>query len=279
MESLYELNVHTELENRRFQDMYYDMVLVVPIYNEEKILEERITSLYNYLETDNINFLMVLSVDRGNDRSVEIAESFASGKVDVALIVHEMKRGRGFAVREAWNRFHGAVYSFIDADLATGLEVISRAYRAISSSQNQLITASRYCAGAIVVRPELRNAVSRVYNQLLRLIFKEKINDHQCGFKMISDDLKNSLLDKTVMNSWFWDAELMVKANELGAKISEIPVNWVERKYSKTSIRRLFKDLMLHGYGMARLAKDIREMRLSLADGVSDLQEPLLSSQ
>ncbi len=277
MENLYELNIHTETENRGFQDVYYDMVLVVPIYNEEKILGERISSLYNYLKTTNIDFLMVLSVDRGSDRSVEIAESFASGKVDIALIVHELKRGRGFAVREAWNSFHGAAYSFIDADLATGLEVISGAYRRISSASCQLITASRYCAGATVVRPKLRNAVSRVYNQLLRLMFKERINDHQCGFKMISDDLKNSLLDKTVMNSWFWDAELMVKANELGAKISEIPVNWVERKYSKTSISRLFKDLMLHGYGMARLAKDIREMRLISSDDPSDLKEGSLS--
>ena len=277
MENLYELNIHTETENRGFQDVYYDMVLVVPIYNEEKILGERISSLYNYLKTTNIDFLMVLSVDRGSDRSVEIAESFASGKVDIALIVHELKRGRGFAVREAWNSFHGAAYSFIDADLATGLEVISGAYRRISSASCQLLTASRYCAGATVVRPKLRNAVSRVYNQLLRLMFKERINDHQCGFKMISDDLKNSLLDKTVMNSWFWDAELMVKANELGAKISEIPVNWVERKYSKTSISRLFKDLMLHGYGMARLAKDIREMRLISSDDPSDLKEGSLS--
>ena len=89
-------------------------------------------------------------------------------------------------------------------------------------------------------------------------MFDEKLNDHQCGFKTIRNQVKEELLNKTEINSWFWDAELLVKAIKSGFKVAELPVSWVERKYSKTSIRRLVKDIGIHGYGMMRLLKDIK---------------------
>ena len=124
-----------------------------------------------------------------------------------------------------------------------------------------LITASRYTDGASVRRPPLRKIISKVYNLGLRLVFKEKIQDHQCGFKMLRKESKQKILYNTKINSWFWDTELLVVANTLGFKILEIPVNWKEEKYKNTSLIRLAKDIYLHGTGIIALKGEVENIK------------------
>lgn len=234
------------------------LLIVVPIYNEEKILRERLSQIEKFLRNMTSTFNLILSVDDSGDDSIKIAKNFATRMPKVKVIEHHMKMGRGYAVREAWTLFDASYYCFIDADLAMGLETIKTALKEIERTDHSILTASRYCPGAKVRRPLLRNAISRVYNCGLRVIFKENIRDHQCGFKMISQDAKNTLLDETKVDSWFWDAELLIKGVKSGFNVREIPVNWVETKYTRTSLVRLFKDIYLHGIGILKLYKEFR---------------------
>lgn len=247
-----------------------DLLLVVPIYNEEKILGKKLNELYFFLIKSGIDFLLVLAVDKSGDKSLEISKSFADEHERVVLLFNSVKKGRGYAVREAWLRHNAALYSFIDADLATGLDVIEKAYRTFLSSDCDVITASRYCRGALVQRPQLRNAVSRIYNQMLRLIFKGRINDYQCGFKMIKREVRDSILKRTHINSWFWDTELLIKSSFSGFDVKELPVEWMEKKYVKTSFRRLVNDVGIHGYGIMRLYRDINFPRETSESEIHD---------
>lgn len=54
-------------------------------------------------------------------------------------------------------------------------------------------------------------------------------------------------------DSWFWDTEVIVLAKKLGFKVTEIPIYWTEKKGPKTPIKRLMRDVWLHGTGMLRL--------------------------
>lgn len=239
------------------------LLLVVPVYNEENIIENKLTELYEYLTNLGFQFLLAIVVDFSGDRSVDICRTFANRHANVSLIVHEEKLGRGLAVREAWEKFTGDYYAFIDADLSTGLEIIQIALEKMERGDVDLITASRYVNGASARRPPLRKKVSKLYNLGLRLIFKENIQDHQCGFKLLKKESKEKILHNTKINSWFWDTELLIISNALGFKILEIPVNWKEEKYKNTSLMRLVKDIYLHGTGIIRLKGEIENIRKS----------------
>ncbi len=240
-----------------------NLLIVMPIYKEAKILSEKLNSLYKYLITTTYSFLLVLSVDDSRDDSVKIATDFKNHHDHVEIIVHYEKKGRGFAVREAWKRFDAEYYSFIDADLAMGVDIISDSLSFLNNSSYDIVTASRYCNGAKVERPPLRNAVSKIYNYMLRILFDEKLNDHQCGYKIINNQVKKYVLNKTEINSWFWDTELLVKAIKSDFKVTELPVTWKERKYNKTSIKRLVNDVGIHGYGILRLMRDVKTKKFT----------------
>ena len=171
--------------------------------------------------------------------------------------------GRGFAVREAWSLYQADLYSFIDVDIATGFEVIKELYEAVLKNGADVFTASRFIQGSTVRRPMLRNLVSKIYNFLLRVVFNESIRDHQCGFKIINSRAREAILRMTSENSWFWDAEFLVLAFKYGLKIKESPVNWVEEKYVRTSIKRLLSDIRLHGIGIVRLVIKIHRLEKS----------------
>ncbi len=237
------------------------LLLVVPVYNEENIIENKLIKLHEYLTHLGIQFLLAIVADFSGDKSVDICRTFVNKHANVSIIVHEEKLGRGLAVREAWEKFTGDYYAFIDADLSTGLEIIKIALERMERGDINLITASRYVNGASARRPPLRKKVSKLYNLGLRLIFKENIQDHQCGFKLLSKESKEKILHNTKIDSWFWDTELLVIANAVGLKILEVPVNWKEEKYRNTSLIRLVKDIYLHGTGIIKLKGEIESIR------------------
>ncbi len=125
-----------------------------------------------------------------------------------------------------------------------------------------VVTGPRYCAGARVRRPFLRNAVSLGYNRLIRTAFHEPVRDHQCGLKAFSRRALQTLLPLSHEDSWAWDTEMMVLAGAAGYPVREIPVDWTEYRTQRTRFRRLLSDLWLHGTALLRLKGDF-ESRLA----------------
>jgi len=75
----------------------------------------------------------------------------------------------------------GDIYVFIDCDLATDMKYFSQLIDAIRKG-NDLATGSRYIKDAKVNRP--REITSRIYNRLIRMLYKDKVCDH-LGFKAL----------------------------------------------------------------------------------------------
>jgi hypothetical protein len=74
-------------------------------------------------------------------------------------------------------------------------------------------------------------------------LFNSKINDHICGFKAFKKDSLVTLLqamgyDQTKQRGWFWDAELLIRAQSMNIAINEVPVEWVAANDSTVRINR-----------------------------------------
>ena len=143
---------------------------------------------------------------------------------------------------------------YVDVDLATDLGKYD-AYRNLFLMQNEfdLVTGSRYIPGSTTNRPRLRRAASIAYNSLVRLLFHTGVHDHQCGFKSFSRQLVDCLAVEAKSDSWFWDTEVIVIAKRRGFKIKEIPIEWEEKKGRRTPLKRLLRDVWLHGTGLLTL--------------------------
>jgi glycosyltransferase AglD len=198
------------------------------------------------------NFTLLIAEDGSN--STGTVDELKWKYSNIVHIQHDERLGRGKALRDAWKRVQGDVYVYVDVDLATDLSRFD-AYRNLILLQNQfeLVTGSRYVPGSVTNRPRLRRTASVVYNGLVRFLFHTEVHDHQCGFKSFSSRLVDCLGVEARSDSWFWDTEVIVIAKRMGFPVREIPIAWMEKKGDRTPLKRLLRDVWLHGIGLLTL--------------------------
>ena len=153
---------------------------------------------------------------------------------------------------DAWAMFDGEVYAYVDCDLATDMSFFPQMIGYIEEGYD-LATGSRYVEGADTIRPFLRGFTSKAYNWIIWLVFNDGVRDHQCGFKALSRGMVEHLSAESRFGDWFWDTEAIVLARRGGFKLIEFPVQWKEKKGSRTPIKRLLKDIWIHGKGLVKL--------------------------
>ena len=230
-----------------------DVEIIVPVYNEAPHLAERITELRSFLDHSFPFRALVTVVDNAStDETFAVATHLASTTPGVAA-VHLPRKGRGYALRTAWMSSTAPVVAYMDVDLSTSLSALLPLVAPLLSGQRDVAIGTRLARGSHVIRGPKRELISRAYNLLLKLSVRGRFSDAQCGFKALRRESALQLLPLIKDDEWFFDTELLVTAQRLGLRISEVPVDWVDDPDSRVKI-------LQHGderspRGMADLAR------------------------
>jgi glycosyltransferase AglD len=213
--------------------------VVLPAYNEVDKLEGAVTKVSQALKESGYSYEIVIAEDGSTDGTTERAEELAKNFSFVKHIHREKRLGRGTALNNAFKQSSGEVFVYMDLDLATDLKYLKPLVDAITVEGYDFSTGSRMLPESKVKRSLRRTISSKTYNFLVRHMLGSKLKDHQCGFKAFKKEPTLKLLDEVEATHWFWDTEMMVRANRHGLKIKEIAVEWTGGQDTKVS---LFKD-------------------------------------
>jgi putative flippase GtrA len=226
--------------------------VVVPVYNEQEVLEASIWRLHGYLKASfPFSFRITIADNASTDATWPLARRLAEQLPDVRA-VHVPQKGRGRALRQVWSASDAAVVAYMDVDLSTGLEALLPLVAPLLSGHSDLAIGSRLANGAAVVRGPKRELVSRCYNLLLKATMRARFSDAQCGFKAGRTEVVKALLPAVEDQAWFFDTELLLAAQRTGLRIHEVPVDWVEDTDSRVDVVRTALDDLR---GMARVAR------------------------
>jgi putative flippase GtrA len=225
--------------------------VVVPVYNEQRVLVASVTRLHRYLTASfPFPFRITIADNASTDGTWPLARELAARLPQVAA-VHLDRKGRGRALRQVWSGSDAGVLAYTDVDLSTDLAALLPLVAPLVSGHSDLAIGTRLHRGARIVRGPKREAISRAYNLLLRATLGTGFSDAQCGFKAIRADAARALLPLVRDGDWFFDTELLVLAERAGLRIHEVPVDWVEDPDSRVAIvPTALEDLR----GVARLA-------------------------
>ena len=226
--------------------------MTLPVYKDTQFLSSTVPALEDATKPLEEKFILLIAEDGSNSRGV--IDGLREKYRNILHFQNDQRLGRGKALREAWRKVQADVYVYVDVDLATDLQKFD-AYRNLIRLQGQfdLVTGSRYIPGSTTNRPTLRRTASVAYNLMVRLLFRTGVHDHQCGFKSFSRRLVDRLNAEARSDSWFWDTEVIVLARRMGFSVKEIQVDWVEMKGKRTPLKRLMRDVWLHGSGLLGL--------------------------
>jgi putative flippase GtrA len=213
-----------------------DVEIVVPVYNEAAQLAERITTLRRFLD-ESFPFSSVVTIvdNASTDDTYAVASQLADTMAGVGA-VHLPRKGRGHALRSAWSNSTSPVVAYMDVDLSTSLSALLPLVAPLLSGHGDVAIGTRLGRGARVVRGPKRELISRAYNLILKVSLHGRFTDAQCGFKAVRREAAEQLLPLIEDEEWFFDTELLVTAERLGLRISEVPVDWVDDPDSRVHI-------------------------------------------
>ena len=231
--------------------------VVVPVLNEERTLKTNIETLYNFLRTqDGLQFRITIADNGSTDRTQAIANELAEHYAAIR-VVRMSERGRGRALKQVWLNSDADILSYMDVDLSTSLDDFMPLIKPLINGEAGVAIGSRLSKHSKTTRGLKRDFISKTYNKIIKTYMGTKFSDAQCGFKAIRRDVARTLLPKVTDTQWFFDTELLIKAEKAGVKIHEQPVTWVEDTDSRVKIvKTVTEDLR----GLARVKKELKDI-------------------
>ncbi|MCW2740564.1 MAG: hypothetical protein JWR45_986 [Blastococcus sp.] len=237
--------------------------VVVPVHNEQAGLEVCLRRLHAHLSSAfPYSFRITVAENASTDGTLEVARRIAAELPDVEVVALR-EPGRGRALRTAWLASDAAVLAYMDVDLSTDLAALLPLVAPLITGHSDLAIGSRLSRSSRVVRGPKRELISRSYNLLLRVTGTTSASDAQCGFKAIRADAAERLLPLVEDDGWFFDTELLWLAEQVGLRIHEVPVDWVDDPDSRVRIVSTARSDLA---GIARLGRSRITARTPLAE-------------
>ncbi|MEU4318766.1 glycosyltransferase [Nocardia fluminea] len=227
----------TEAEQKAMQSSRAPVLdVVIPVYNEEVDLGLCVRRLHAYLRAGfPFTARITIADNASTDATLAVAELLAA-ELDGVEVMHLDAKGRGRALRTAWEASDAAVVAYMDVDLSTDLDALLPLIAPLVSGHSDLAIGTRLDASARVVRGPKREIISRCYNLLLKTTLRARFSDAQCGFKAVRAEVARELLPLVRDGEWFFDTELLVLAERAGLRIHEVPVDWIDDPDSRVDI-------------------------------------------
>jgi glycosyltransferase involved in cell wall biosynthesis len=248
--------------------------VTLPVFNEEAQLAHSVGRLCNYLAAWNLVEYEVLIVNNGStDETGSIADDLR-WRFSSVHALHLPQRGRGGALKAAWNWSAAGVVSYMDIDLSTDLACLRDLLPPLMANDCDLAIGSRLLRPATTERGRKREWLSRLYNRFLQHLLDVRFSDAQCGFKGLRKSAADDLLPRIENNHWFFDTELLVLAQRFGYRIHDFPVIWRDDPDSRVALLRTGIEHLLGAIRLKRRWRSQGWIRSRRTDSASNQALP-----
>jgi glycosyltransferase involved in cell wall biosynthesis len=226
-----------------------EISIILPAFNESLQIENSVSAVEAAVGSFSKSYEIIVSEDGSTDGTDCIVSKMARFSQNLILLHSPVRLGKGKAIKNALNRSRGKVIAFMDVDLATSLDCLHPLFDLVKKNGGMAI-GSRHVKGSCVHRRASRTVFSLTYNLLVRLLFLDGIHDHQCGFKIMSREVAETILGSSKSDGYFFDTEMIVRCKKLGFPVAEVAVDWSEKKEKGNSKINLVRDAKQIGFDM-----------------------------
>lgn len=218
--------------------MNEDFTIIVPCYNEEQHLRDNVNKLQDFLSKNKLHPEIMLVEDLSTDNTPEIARRISKENDEIKYLGLKKEHGKGGSIDRAIAESRHDKVIFMDADLSTDLSCLPKILEKLED--NDIVIGSRLLPDSETKRSDFKREIaSRTYNKLVQVVTSSDIKDHQCGFKAMQRDKYMNLRDEVSSTGFFWDTELLIKAQQRNLRIKEMPVTWKAKGNSSVNILQL----------------------------------------
>jgi glycosyltransferase involved in cell wall biosynthesis len=205
--------------------------VVVPIYNEEKTLEQVVGELIAL----QLRMEILLVNDGSTDGTPAAMARLAERYGEVRAIHQAQNRGKGAAVRRGIDESAGDIVLIQDADLEYSPKDIPALIDPLLKGVADAVFGTRLRGGAHPQRAHLfwHYAGNRFLTLLANVLYNTTISDMEVGYKAFRGELVRGL--ELVSDDFRIEPELTAKILRLGhgIRLYEVPISYYGRSYEE----------------------------------------------
>ncbi len=197
---------------------YKNFSIVIPIYNEEEIIEESTNAIHALCNRTGLNFEIIFSENGSTDNTKEIAEKLIKEYPEIKIISNP-NPNYGSALKAGFELAKNDLVVSFDIDYYSE----SFLHEALMlDDKYSSITASKRMGSSEDSRRFVRKLATNCFVILLKTLFGTKLSDTH-GMKAIKKSYIETFLPQVVSTQDIFDTELLIRIEKNGGKIKEIP--------------------------------------------------------
>ena len=204
------------------------MSIVVPTYNEQENISTTINKLDRFISKIFKTYEIIAVDSNSTDKTPEIIAKLSKKLKNVRVINQAKRRGFGNGLREGYSHCRYELVWYMDADCPYELDYLKHALPLIKNADAVI--------GYKIGKRESfqRWLFSKVYNWMVKLLFRLSYRDINFSFKLIKRDALRKLDLKS--DKWFIDTEILCELKRHGMDVKEIPIKYIFREKGNSKV-------------------------------------------
>ena len=192
--------------------------IVIPIYNEEDILEESLNSIISICERTYLDYEIIISENGSTDNTKSLAREFEQTNSRIILI-ESGNANYGEALKRGFLECKNEIIISFDIDYYS--ENFLKECLLLEEEYAGLI-ASKRLNSSEDGRRLIRKLATNFFVYLLKFLFKTKLSDTH-GMKAIKKKFVNDHINLVISTQDLFDTELLLRIENSGVKFKEVP--------------------------------------------------------
>ncbi|HZJ53808.1 MAG TPA: glycosyltransferase family 2 protein, partial [Myxococcaceae bacterium] len=211
------------------------LTVVIPVYNEERILPSALADLTSGLDTRGLDYEVVLAENGSTDGTAALLERLTAENSRLRWF-HSTTPNYGAALKQGMLEARGELVFCDEIDLCD-LGFYDRALELLSDPTLDMVVGSKAARGSVDHRPLIRRLATRVHNGLLRLVLGFQGTDTH-GLKAFRRDRLVPVARACVVDRDVFASEFVVRAWRDGYRVLEIPIQLEEKRQPSINLLR-----------------------------------------
>ena len=203
--------------------------VVLPAFNEEENIGPMVEACLEVLPELAEDFEVIVVDDGSRDRTSAVGEEWVGrAHPRVRLLAHDRNRGYGAAIRTGLQHANKDLVFYTDADRQ--FDVAELAYFLPMIRDLDLVVGFRVYRYDTMVR----SLISWTYNRIVAILFRVRVRDVDCAFKLMRAEVRDKLPLQT--DDFFIDTEIVASARKWNFRIGEKGVRHYPRVAGETTV-------------------------------------------
>ena len=210
-----------------------DVAVVIPVFNEEKLIGECINEWLNVLDSVNLNYEILIIDDGSSDATISIVETYGDNQ-NVQLIIKQ-NEGHGPTILAGYKRAVGIAEWVFQAD----------SDNEISPNQFSALWSRRQGQDAVIAwrqgrdQTTVRRLVTFFARVTTKVLFRCHLRDVNIPFRLIRSETLTILLEKIPSDTFAPNIALSGALSLMNYQVEECPVIFNERIVGESSLSNL----------------------------------------